>query len=98
MRLDEPIPLEDQDDKELTRFWISAGRERPDLLREADDEVRRIIHVLSHGAKVPYEQRKLVALALYGNAVDTYKFYEYNYQREYLAHYYLPEHGEYYPT
>lgn len=46
----------------------------------------------SAGMLIPYRRRRLVLYAVFGNPVDAFKYYEYNYQTEWLAHRYLPEH------
>lgn len=45
-------------------------------------EVIRLAKTLYYGKRVTFHQRKLVVYTLYGNVVDAYKFYEYNYQEE----------------
>jgi hypothetical protein len=47
---------------------------------------------LQHGRFVSPALRRLVCYAVFGHPVDAYKFYEYNYQQEYMPHRYLPEH------
>lgn len=80
-------------DDELVDFF--QGYEyRFDILEKIDLEVAGLVDSLYHGQRVTFAERKLVVFALYGNVVDTYKYYEYNYQSEWLAHRYLPEHGE----
>ena len=65
---------------------------RTDILHKIDDEVLRICQALFYGQRVTLAERKLTVLALYGNVADVYRFYEYNYQTEWLHHRYMPEH------
>jgi hypothetical protein len=51
------------------------------------------IQELTRGRSISVALRKLVSYAVWGNAVDAYKFWEYSYQEEYLAHRYLPLHS-----
>ncbi|KAF1962422.1 hypothetical protein CC80DRAFT_531312 [Byssothecium circinans] len=86
-----PLPLRSKADQELDDFF--EGFEfRWDILDRIDLEVAKACVQISNGYFVGSGLRRLVCYAVWGNAVDAYKWYEYNYQREYLAHTYLPEH------
>lgn len=78
-------------DDELDDFF--AGFEyRYDILDRIDREVQFACDVILKDMPIPPELMRLVCYAIFGNPVDAYKFYEYNYQQEYMPHRYLPEH------
>ncbi|KAK4543183.1 hypothetical protein LTR36_005733 [Oleoguttula mirabilis] len=85
------VPIASVYDTELAEFFDGYDY-RVDLLRKVDDEVTRLVNTLYRGERVTFAQRKLIGYTLYGNVVDAYKYFEYNYQEEWLAHRYLPEH------
>ncbi|KAF2092419.1 hypothetical protein NA57DRAFT_25189, partial [Rhizodiscina lignyota] len=78
-------------DDELVDFF-DGYEYRYDILRRIDDQVRALCNFLRSGGRLTWTQRLLVGLTLFGNPVDAYKHYEYNYQTEWLPHRYLPEH------
>ncbi|KAK3633491.1 hypothetical protein LTR56_015744 [Elasticomyces elasticus] len=85
------VPIANIYDTELHQFF--EGHEyRVDILMRIDEVVLALCKSLYHGDYVTYAQRKLVVYTLFGNVVDAFKFYEYNYQEEWLHHRYLPEH------
>ncbi|KAK3711309.1 hypothetical protein LTR37_009689 [Vermiconidia calcicola] len=86
-----PMPLALKYDEELNEFFNGSDY-RVDILRKIDEEVRTIAYALCYGQRVSHSQRKLVVFAVWGNLVDAFKFYEYNYQTEWLPHRYLAEH------
>lgn len=78
-------------DDELDAFF--AGFEyRYDILDRIDSEVRSACNDLLSGRSILPGLMRLACYAIFGNPVDAYKFYEYNYQQEYMPHRYLPEH------
>ncbi|KAK3070255.1 hypothetical protein LTR53_010776 [Teratosphaeriaceae sp. CCFEE 6253] len=78
-------------DTELLNFF--DGHEyRIDILMKIDTEVLELCKALYQGKRVSPEQRELVVYAVFGHAIDAFKYYEYNYQTEWLHHRYLPEH------
>ncbi|TKA71255.1 hypothetical protein B0A49_04145 [Cryomyces minteri] len=82
--------LVDAYDIELIEFF--EGYEyRLDVLQQIDEEVEKLCQE-AHHKRLNREKRFLVAYALFGNAIDVYKYYEYNYQDTWLPHRYLPEH------
>ncbi|OCL05369.1 hypothetical protein AOQ84DRAFT_252231, partial [Glonium stellatum] len=78
-------------DEELTEFF-DGFEYRYDILERIDRDVYDACQELKARITVPHRRRRLVAYAVFGNPVDTFKYYEYNYQTEWLAHRYLPEH------
>ncbi|OCK87398.1 uncharacterized protein K441DRAFT_742314, partial [Cenococcum geophilum 1.58] len=75
----------------LTEFF--DGYEcRYDILERIDRDVHDACEELRAGMLIPHRRRRLVLYAVFGNPVDAFKYYEYNYQTEWLAHRYLPEH------
>ena len=86
-------PLALKHDEELIEFF-NGYEYRIDILQQIDREVSQLSDELYHGQRITYGQRKLIAHAVYGNLVDAYKFYEYNYQKDWLPHRYLAEHSE----
>lgn len=78
-------PLAEAYDVELVEFF--AGFEyRFDTLHALDQEVQRLRSMMMFGQGILPRQLKLLAYACYANPVDAYKYYEYNYQKEYLPH------------
>jgi len=57
-----------------------------------ENEVRRLSTTLYNGERLSVAERKMIVYGKYGNPSDAYKYFEYNYQEEYLPHRYLPEH------
>lgn len=84
-------PLRRQYDPELVEFF-EGFEYRHDIVDRIDQEVDRGIQRLKFGGSVPSRLLKLISYCVWGNPVDTYKFFEYTYQREYLPHRYVPEH------
>ena len=78
-------------DKELDDFFEGFDY-RYDILDRIDNEVRHACTNIRYGCFVPHALRRLVCYAVFGNPVDAYKYFEYNYQQEYMPHRYLPEH------
>ncbi|KAF2791251.1 hypothetical protein K505DRAFT_389450 [Melanomma pulvis-pyrius CBS 109.77] len=78
-------------DKELEDFFDGFDY-RYDILDRIDREVSAACVDLIYGRPVSSGLRRLVCYAVWGNPVDAYKWYEYNYQQEYMPHRYLPEH------
>lgn len=78
-------------DLELDEFF-DGFEYRWDILDKIDREVSFACTELSAGRSVPPGLRRLVCYAVWGNAVDAYKWFEYNYQEEYMPHRYLQEH------
>ncbi|KAK5126136.1 hypothetical protein LTR85_011491 [Meristemomyces frigidus] len=85
------VPLAGIYDTELADFF-DGYEYRVDILHKIDQEVARLANALYHGERVTFAQRKLIGYTLYGNVVDAFKYFEYDYQEEWLAHRYLPEH------
>lgn len=86
-----PGRIADEYDEELEEFF--EGEEyRVDILNEIDRLVDYLCYNIQTGAWVKDMDRKLVVYALWGNPVDAYKYFEYNYQTVWLPHRYLPEH------
>ncbi|KAF2753558.1 hypothetical protein EJ05DRAFT_515015 [Pseudovirgaria hyperparasitica] len=81
----------DKRDQELEDFFRDYEY-RFDILETIDREVLYFCSILKDGGRISRNQRMLVAYHLWGQPVDCYKWYEYNYQTEWLAHRYLPEH------
>ena len=86
------MPIATIYDRELHDFF-NGYHYRTDILMKIDAEVLQLCQALYYGDRVTHSQRKLVVYTLYGNVADAYKWYEYNYQEEWLHHRYLPEHG-----
>ncbi|KAF2133863.1 hypothetical protein P153DRAFT_100196 [Dothidotthia symphoricarpi CBS 119687] len=84
-------PLSTKHDPELVDFF-DGFEYRHDIIQRIDQEVFYGIEELSFCRPVPLAMRKLVCYAIWGNPVDAYKWYEYSYQQDYMAHTYLPEH------
>ena len=78
-------------DEELTEFFDGYAY-RYDILERIDRDVYDACEELRAGMLIPHRRRRLVLYAVFGNPVDAFKYYEYNYQTEWLAHRYLPEH------
>lgn len=78
-------------DEELVDFF-DGYEYRYDILHKIDIEVATLCNGLRSGVHLTWTQRLLVTLSLFGNPVDAYKHFEYNYQTEWLPHRYLPEH------
>lgn len=78
-------------DDELVDFFDGYDY-RSDILRKIDDEVFRLVELLRSAQQLTPPQRRLLALGLFGNPSDAFKYYEYNYQNDWLPHRYLPEH------
>ena len=78
-------------DEELTEFF-DGYEYRYDILERIDRDVHDACEELRAGMLIPHRRRRLVLYAVFGNPVDAFKYYEYNYQTEWLAHRYLPEH------
>ncbi|KAK5133608.1 hypothetical protein LTR08_007556 [Meristemomyces frigidus] len=92
IRLPEVLdPIASMRDEELVEFFGEYAY-RVDILHKIDAEVAYLAEALHRGRFITFAQRKLVVYTLYGNVADAFKFYEYNYQEEWLAHRYLPEH------
>lgn len=87
----QPTSLKYTPDKELDDFF-DGFEYRYDILDRIDMEVSSVCNELRYGRFVNANLCRLVCYAVYGNPVDAYKFYEYNYQQEYMPHRYLPEH------
>lgn len=88
-----PGRLEVTYDEELVEFFEGVPF-RHDILHEIDRLVDGFCYQIQCGMNPKTVDRKLVVYALYGNPIDAYKYYEYNYQRTWLKHRYLPEHIE----
>lgn len=86
-----PTSLRSIHDTELDDFF-DGFEYRYDILDRIDKEVEWACADISQGRRVYASMRRLVCLVIYGNPVDAYKYYEYNYQQEYMPHRYLPEH------
>ncbi|KAF2654415.1 hypothetical protein K491DRAFT_600915 [Lophiostoma macrostomum CBS 122681] len=86
-----PASISTKRDKELDDFFEGFDY-RYDILDRIDAEVMYACDNIRHGRFVSRDLRRLVCYAIYGHPVDAYKFYEYNYQQEYMPHRYLPEH------
>ncbi|OCK85181.1 hypothetical protein K432DRAFT_277015, partial [Lepidopterella palustris CBS 459.81] len=78
-------------DEELVAFFQDYDY-RYDILERIDNEVLHACQALDVGTLLPRRLRRLVAYVIFGNPVDAYKYYEYNFQTEWLPHRYLPEH------
>lgn len=78
-------------DDELQDFF-DGYEYRWDILAKIDEEAQKLCNILMQGGRLSHAQRTLVVLAMFGNVVDAYKYYEYNYQTDWLPHRYLPEH------
>jgi hypothetical protein len=65
---------------------------RHDIIERIDKEVYGGMQELVNGRTITIGLRKLMCYAVWGNPVDTYKWFEYSYQNEYMPHRYLPEH------
>lgn len=63
-----------------------------DILFTIDEEAKRGIKEVLAGRSVRLGLRKLICYALWGNPVDAYKWYQYQYQETNLSLCYLPEH------
>ena len=85
-------PIASIRDEELVDFFGEFAY-RTDILQNIDAEVARLVRALHDRRRISFAQRKLVVYTLYGNVVDAFKFFEYNYQEDWLAHRYLHEHG-----
>ncbi|KAL1627324.1 hypothetical protein SLS54_002248 [Diplodia seriata] len=88
-----PARLDLTYDEELVQFFEGVPY-RHDILQEIDRIVDGFCYQIQCGMHVKASDRKLVAYALWGNPIDAYKYYEYNYQTTWLKHRYLPEHIE----
>ncbi|KAF1970063.1 hypothetical protein BU23DRAFT_571114 [Bimuria novae-zelandiae CBS 107.79] len=86
-----PPSLRSRHDPELDDFFEGFDY-RWDIIDRIDREVMFACNEISSGKSVPSGLRRLVCYAAWGNPVDAYKWFEYNYQEEYMAHRYLPEH------
>ncbi|KAF2634494.1 hypothetical protein P280DRAFT_413672, partial [Massarina eburnea CBS 473.64] len=85
------VTLRSTQDTELVDFF--GGFEfRWDILDRIDDEVTRACAALKLGRFVKAGLRKLVCYAVWGNPIDACKQPVYNYQEDFLANTYLPEH------
>ncbi|EMD00460.1 hypothetical protein BAUCODRAFT_127635 [Baudoinia panamericana UAMH 10762] len=78
-------------DSEMRDFF-EGHQYRTDILAMIDNHVNALIAAHSQGQHLTFDQRKLMVYACFGNVADAYRFYEYNYQTEWLEHRYLPEH------
>ncbi|KAJ9643631.1 hypothetical protein H2201_006263 [Coniosporium apollinis] len=78
-------------DEELSAFF-EGYQYRVDILMRIDKEAETYRRDFLDNSPLSAGQRKLMIYALFGNPVDAYKFYEYNFQTEWLPHRYLPEH------
>lgn len=85
------VPTASMYGAELADFF-DGYEYRTDILQKIDHEVARLANALYHGERVTFAQRRLVVYALYGNVADAFRYFEYCYQSEWLAHRYLPEH------
>jgi hypothetical protein len=93
IRLPPRLPrLAAQHDPELDA-WFDGTPYRTDLLQVMDQEVDRIAGKFWRRDIVTYPERKLISYCVWGNLVNAFKFYEYNFQETWLPHRYLPEHG-----
>ncbi|OJD34594.1 uncharacterized protein BKCO1_2200043 [Diplodia corticola] len=88
-----PARLDITFDEELVEFFEGVPY-RHDILQEIDRIVDALCYQIQCGMFVKFADRKLVAYALWGNPIDAYKYFEYNYQTTWLKHRYLPEHIE----
>ena len=86
-----PAPLRSKFDPELVDFF-EGFQYRGDIVDQIDREVVYACMELSSGRPVPSGLRRLFYYAVWGNPIDAYKWYEYNYQEVNLEHRYLPEH------
>ncbi|KAJ4350077.1 uncharacterized protein N0V89_008698 [Didymosphaeria variabile] len=86
-----PVSLRNRHDSELDDFF-EGFEYRWDILDKIDREVCFACVEIISGRTVPSGLRRLVCYAAWGNPVDAYKWFEYNYQEEYMPHRYLPEH------
>ncbi|KAJ8107052.1 hypothetical protein OPT61_g9132 [Boeremia exigua] len=84
-------PLLTKVDPELVEFF-EGFEYRLDIIERIDVVVRAGIRELSLCRSLPPEYRRLICYAIWGNPSDAYKWYEYQFQEEYLQHRYLPEH------
>lgn len=79
--------------------FFGRYRYRDDVLKRIDREVYELVWTLWTGPRFKrpptYPDRQLVVLALYGNLVDVYKFYEYCYQTEWMPHRKIGEHSKF---
>jgi hypothetical protein len=84
--------MADRYDPEL-EAWFDGTPYRTDLLQVMDEEVDRVAAKLWRREHVTFPERKFLAYCVWGNLVDAFKYFEYNYQTSWLPHRYLPEHG-----
>lgn len=84
-------PLRMKVDPELVEFF-EGFEYRWDIIERIDLVVRAGIRELSLCRSLPPGYRRLICYAVWGNPSDAYKWYEYQFQDEYLPHRYLPEH------
>ncbi|KAF2139265.1 uncharacterized protein K452DRAFT_275420, partial [Aplosporella prunicola CBS 121167] len=78
-------------DEELIGFFEGHDY-RYDILEEIDCQVAYFVADLQRGHLLKRADRTLVVYAIWGNPVDAYKYFEYNYQTKWLKHRYLSEH------
>lgn len=88
-----PVRLDVTYDEELADFFDGVPY-RHDILQEIDRIVDGFCYQIQCGMFVKASDRRLVVYALWGNPIDAYKYYEYNYQTTWLKHRHLPEHIE----
>jgi len=78
-------PLANAYDVELIDFFDGYNY-RQDILELIDGQVAELVKRHEHGFRMSSVQYKLVCFVIWGQPVDAYKFFEYNYQTEWLAH------------
>lgn len=79
------------DDIELRDFF-DGYEYRMDILQKIDDEVHHLAAMLRNAGSLTFPQRHLLSLSIWGNPACAFKYYEYNYQTDWLPHRHLPEH------
>lgn len=72
-------------DVELVDFFDGYDY-RSDLLELIDVHVADLVGQYNRGVPLGLSQYKILQFVVYGNPVDAYKYFEYNYQTEWLAH------------
>lgn len=78
-------PLAKAYDVELVDFF-DGWNYRYDILEQMDHHIADLMRQHEHGVRLTSAQYKMLQFGVYGNPVDAYKYFEYNYQSEWLAH------------